>query len=453
MFMHRQRPICRKRPQRSNDMTHLAAWLCALWGGMGSGCAAFSAPDPYDNSDIRAAHADAESIEKELKQKSKTDQFLGSLHPDEVIKSMKKVVGKGPNREYARQQYQKANELYEQARSMEDDARNAKFVEAAKLYVEAAARWPDTSLEQDAIFMSGEAYYFSDNYPYANTQYEKLLKKYPNSRHVDQAESRRFLIAQYWLESYEKKELAWYNPNFTDKERPLFDTGGNAHRLFDRIRIDDPAGKLADDATLAAANAHFRRKRFTKADEYYTDLRKAFPDSEHQWSAHFLGLKAKLLSYQGADYEGTSLDEADDLVRQIRRLFPKEAEEERSYLDRTYAEIRYKKGEKLWKKGEFHDRRAEFGAARYYYSRISEEFDDTPFGAQARERMKDTSNRPDNPPKYFQWLVDAFPQRDEIKPLLEKALIPPEERKRHQPKETETEAEDETPRVSSLSTD
>lgn len=450
MFMHRQRPICRKRPDWSSDIIRLAAWLCAGWGGVASGCAAFSTPDPNDNSDIRAAHADAESLEKDLKQKNKSD-FLGSLHPDEIARSVKKVMGKGPNKEYASQQYRKANDLYEEARKLEGDARNAKFIEAAKLYVEAAERWPDTSLEQDAIFMSGEAYYFSDNYVYANTQYEKLIKKYPNSRHIDQAEARRFLVGQYWLEMYEKKELAWYNPNFTDKERPLFDTGGNAHRVFDKIRVDDPAGKLADDATLAAANAHFRRKKFVKADEYYTDLRKAFPDSEHQWSAHYLGLKAKLLSYQGAEYEGTSLDEADDLVKQIRRLFPKEAEEERQYLDKTYAEIRYKKGEKLWAKAEFHDRRAEFRAARYYYARISEEFDDTPFGAKARTRMKDTSDRPDNPPKYFQWLVDLFPQRDEIKPLLAKALIPPEERKRHVPEEKE--GDEEAPRIGTLSPD
>lgn len=419
-----------QRPARSNDALRFAAFLAALWSCALLGCAAFNPPDPNDDSDIRrASYEDVETVEKELKRKGKRDQMLGALHPDEVARSLKTAIGRGPNRDYAREQYQKGNALYEEARGMEGKARDDKFLEAAKLYIEAGNRWPDTSLEQDALFMSGEAYFFADHYPYANTQYEKLVKKYPNSRHIDTAEARRFLIAQYWLESYEKKGLAWYNPNFTDKERPLFDTGGNAHRVFDKIRVDDPTGRLADDATLAAANAHFRRQRFVKADEYYTDLRKAFPDSEHQWSAHYLGLKAKLLSYQGADYEGASLDEAEDLVKQIRRLFPDKAEEERQYLDRTYAEIRFKKGEKFWRKAEFHDRRAEFGAARYYYARVSEEFDDTPFGARARERMRDTADRPENPPKYFEWLVNLFPESDELKPVLATSLIPPEQRK------------------------
>jgi len=74
--------------------------------------------------------------------------------------------------------------------------------------------------------------------------------------------------------------------------------------VFDKIRIDDPTGKLSDDATLAAANAYFAQGDFEKADQFYTDLRKTFPSSEHQFTAHFLGLKAKLLCYSGPDYSG-----------------------------------------------------------------------------------------------------------------------------------------------------
>ena len=46
---------------------------------------------------------------------------------------------------------------------------------------------------------------------------------------------------------------------------------------------------------LAAANAYFAAADYFRADALYTDLRKAFPSSEHQFIAHFLGLKTKLL--------------------------------------------------------------------------------------------------------------------------------------------------------------
>ena len=35
-------------------------------------------------------------------------------------------------------------------------------------------------------------------------------------------------------------------------------------RVYDRIRLDDPTGKLADDATLALGNAYFAVGKFMK---------------------------------------------------------------------------------------------------------------------------------------------------------------------------------------------
>jgi outer membrane protein assembly factor BamD (BamD/ComL family) len=124
----------------------------------------------------------------------------------------------------------------------------------------------------------------------------------------------------------EVESQAFWEFNFFDKRRPMRDTFGHAVRVFDRIRIDDPTGRLADDATLAAGNAYFTAGRYLEADNFYTDLRKTFPSSEHQFRAHLLGVQAKLRSYQGSDYSGIPLDEAEKLIKQIRRQFPHEAE-------------------------------------------------------------------------------------------------------------------------------
>ena len=94
----------------------------------------------------------------------------------------------------------------------------------------------------------------------------------------------------------------------TDKTRTLFDTHGHAMRVYDRVRLDDPTGPLADDSIMATANAMFVKARYEDADYYYTLLRTDYPKSEHQFQAHLLGLKSKLLKYQGPDYEGAPLD-------------------------------------------------------------------------------------------------------------------------------------------------
>jgi len=74
----------------------------------------------------------------------------------------------------------------------------------------------------------------------------------------------------------------------------LRDTKGHGLRVFDKMRtLDDPGGRLADDATLALGNEAFAAGKFYKADEYYTDLQKAYPASEHQFLAHFPGAQSQ----------------------------------------------------------------------------------------------------------------------------------------------------------------
>jgi outer membrane protein assembly factor BamD (BamD/ComL family) len=271
----------------------------------------------------------------------------------------------------------------------------------------------------DGLFMAGESYFFADDYPLANKQYEKLIKAFPNNKYMDVVNQRRFAIARFWLDLDRESPEPFYYANFLDRTRPWKDARGSGLRVFDKIRIDDPIGKFADDATLAAGNEHFARGKFYKADEFYTDLRKTYPASEHQFLAHFLGLKSKLANYGGPAYSGAPLDEGEKLIKQMRRQFPQESEREREYLDRAAAEIRYLQAQRLQFLAKYYDRRAEYRAATHYYTRIAREFDDTPIAAQAQQRAAQIAGLPPVPPQKAQWLVDLLPEADPVKPLIE----------------------------------
>jgi len=338
--------------------------------------------------------------------------------PNQLESSWKTLIGKGVSPQKARELYVAAEGKYQEALRAESDRKQDAFAQAGKQFLEAADRWPDSALEEDSMFMAGEAYFFADMYPKANEAWEKLLKKYSNSKHLDAIESRRFAIAQYWLDLHNQDPESFWEFNWTDATRPTRDTFGNAVRVYDRIRLDDPTGKLADDATLAAGNAYFAKQRYLDADGFYTDLRKTFPSSEHQYRAHLLGLKSKLLTYEGTDYSGAPLDEAEKLVKQIQRQFPQEAAKEREYLTRAYAEVRFKKAEREWNLGQYYDRRGEYGAARFYYEILAKDYTETPFAERARGRMGEVADKPAVPPQRFQWLVEAFPEEGNTKPLM-----------------------------------
>ena len=342
------------------------------------------------------------------------------LQPQNFTKLVKKATGNGPNRNVAKEKFLEAEAIYKRAASKPENQRADDFVAAAEVYVEAADRWPGSALEQDALFMAGESYFFADYYPTANATYERLIKAFPNSRYLDTIDQRRFSIARYWLDIQRKNPEGWYAFNLFDQQRPWRDTHGHALRVYDKIRVDDATGRLSDDATMAAANEYFVTRQYQKADDYYTDLRKAYPTSEHQFDAHFNGMKAKLQSYLGPNYGGSSLDEAEKLIKQMKRQFPREYAVEATYLDKAAAEIRYKKAEKLYNMAEYFYLRSEYGGAAHYYQRVIKEYEDvTPLVEKAQGRLQQSAGKPAKPQQYAPWLVDLLPKRDKIQRMLD----------------------------------
>jgi len=116
---------------------------------------------------------------------------------------------------------------------------------------------------------------------------------------------------------------------------------------------------------------------------------------------------------------GTALDETEKLIKQTRRQFPLEAEKEREFLDKALAEVRFRKAEQLMHLAKFYDNRAEYRAASHYYARVVREYEDTPLATTANDRLAAITGLPAVPPQKLQWLVNLFPESDDVKPLID----------------------------------
>ncbi len=246
-----------------------------------------------------------------------------------ITNNWKKLWGKGPNEKIAKAAFAEGDSLF----------RQAKYAEAAKQFKIAYDRGPDLPQEEDTLFKCAESYFFSDQYSKANDFYGILVKKYSNTGYLDQIVARRFAIARYWEDCDHKKHHYALTPNIRDKTRPHFDTRGHCLKCYDRVRLDDPTGPLADDSIMASANAYFSWGMYEDADYFYTLLQKEYPRSEHQFNAHLLGFKVKLLRYQGPDYGNKPLDEADELAKQLMTQFPTELGEERQRIIDAQSQI------------------------------------------------------------------------------------------------------------------
>lgn len=291
------------------------------------------------------------------------------------------------------------------------------YATAEKRFKKLAKAYKDTPIEEDSLFMMGECQFMTGRYAKAEDSYGRLLKKYPSPRDLDTVTKRLFHIAKHWMEfpdvvtSSEVQTVSWEDPkstpppakphprskdpsrlvpifpNFWDRSRPVFDTDGRALEALRMIWINDPTGPLADDAIMLTASYHLRKGDFLEADRNYTILREQYPKSPHLENAFVLGGHVKLMSYQGAMYEGDSLEAAHKLRESTLRLYPKHPERER-LLDEV-RQIEEKKAEREWANVVFWQKKNKPLSVATCCREVIRLYPNSSYAAQARQILAD----------------------------------------------------------------
>ncbi len=349
-----------------------------------------------------------------------TDRLLlDDLAPSQLATTLKLKMRGENDANVAQKYYVEGQRLYDAGIDQLDRDPNGQshqeyFMDAANEFRIAAASWPDSELEENALFHEGESYFFADRYVQANRAYEKLIANYSGSRHLDQAELKRYSIAVYWLEIAEQTTI----PSFTDPKRPKTNVASEARRVLHRIRIDDPSGKLAGDATLALGKAFMKAHRYYEAADTFEDLRNNYPGSKHLFTAYMLELEARLMGYQGKDYDDTPLRKADQLMKQIVRLFPKESEAQLPYLEKQATIIQRQIAERDFSMAQYFEGRGENRAAKIYYEQIAGKYQDTELGESINAQIEKVAALPAKPKQPAKWLVNAFPDPEPEKPVI-----------------------------------
>lgn len=335
---------------------------------------------------------------------SSEEGLIPGLDPKAQYDKMKAAVGLGPNEEFARKCYAEGYDLF----------REKKYKQAAEKFDLAVSRGPHSAIEQDAMFMVAESYFFDDRYIKARDSYDALVKEYANTRYLDQVIDREWKIARYWEEKDEKNPHWPLTPNVYDKTRPWFDTIGHSVKAYESIRLNDPTGPRADDAIMATANIYFKRGRFEEADYNYTLLRQEYPRSELQFEAHLLGLQAKLRKYQGENYDGTPIEEAKVLVKQLNSQFGgRLSKEEKDRLATVESQLNKEIATRDYRMAEYYDKKAEYGAAKFYYAEVVKKYPDTELAKQATDRVAAIRGEPEEPPKKLAFIIDKLPESRE----------------------------------------
>lgn len=286
----------------------------------------------------------------------------------------------------SRAQIEQGQQEYDQAEAL---FKEKQYKEAEAAFRKLGRKYKDTPVEEDSMFMLAECQYLTGRYPKAQDSYERLLKKYENSRHLDTAVRRLFNIARNWLSDvFPNDKFPPHNAlaDVVDPSTPMLARHARALEALSSVRLHDPTGPLADDALMMTATYYFLQGRYEDADFYFQTLRQDYPQSDHQPLAHVLGIRAKIRSYQGPEYDGQQLEEADRLARSTLRQFP-DLKDERANLLRTLEAVRQQKAERVWNTADYYRRSGHPDSARVYYEELVNQYSDTRWGVLAREQL------------------------------------------------------------------
>lgn len=332
------------------------------------------------------------------------DESFSAMTSEKFGKKLKlaclKLVRLEPNEEIALASFARGVELFDEGQ----------FDAAAKELWTAYFRWPDSPLQEDAIFLRAESYFFANRYAKAQREYERLLKKYDSTRYLDRVSPRLFAIAQYWEKLDQINHYNQLVPNFSDKTRPVFGTFGNSVKAYKTIFMHDPNGLWAEHALMAAGNANYVRGEYFDAADFYDDLIKNYPQSKHLLPACELNLSSKLLMYQGPEYDGAALKDADLLATRLLNQFGPQLGERRQEILNTKNKIVEANAERDMAVAEFYETKRLYGAARYYYLLVINDYPQTASASKARERYDVIQEYRAEPPDYFSWLNKIFPE-------------------------------------------
>jgi len=335
------------------------------------------------------------------------------LDPAKSVTKIRDWMGLGPDENKANESMKKGREILLSNSDLKDKKKN---LEAAKHFTDAAKKYPDSVLEEDALYLAGECYFFADDYPNAFQAYQKHVIKYPHSKYMDTSVRRLFKIGRYWELEAEK---GGSNFNVSDKSLPSYDVFGHAKKAYETIFTYDPLGPVSDDALMALATAYLKKGRYQGDDNfnmaalYYQRLREEHPSSKHIAKAHENELLARTQAYMGAEHPNRTLEEARKLAEITIWQFGGELDSEsKASVLEIKESILAREAERLWTMGQFYDlKKRYYGSARGLYNKLIAEYPQTEYAEKARKRLAQIEGLPDTP-SIFGWPVNPFRAED-----------------------------------------
>ena len=278
-------------------------------------------------------------------------------------------------------------------------------------------------LAERARFLQAECRRLQGQYPEAVDTYHRLLMDFQTGIHRQEACSRMFEIADYWLDNFRDELIArstkgeqgifhWHPswPNPWDRTRPTFVEESRATEALELVHTYDILGPKADKALFWCGYVNYIRGNFIEADHFFSQLIELHKDSPLRPQAITYAIQAKNNATGGAVYDGRKCAEALHLIYVAEASVPELTRdpEMADQLTRAKFAIRYQQAEKDFRTAEYYERTGHPGSAVFYYELVKRRYTGTQYAdiAVARQQALRQMMADGHPPKgHDPWVI------------------------------------------------
>lgn len=241
--------------------------------------------------------------------------------------------------------------------------------------------YPNSKDASNAQYYIGRSYQDIEEYYHAYLAYQKVIEAYPYAKNREEIIKRQYDIGLLFFEGQKAKIMGVALLPAIDK----------AIEIFEQVVKNSPYGEYADQAQFKIGQAYKKSSRFAEATVSFQKLVEEYPKSDLLDRANYQIAQCAYLASLGSSYDQESTDTAiekfEDFVEGAKEAsLSKEARE-------NLKTLREKKAQNLYQTASFYERTGHRNSAAIYYKELVDKYPDTSLATESVAKLMEIEKR------------------------------------------------------------
>jgi outer membrane protein assembly factor BamD (BamD/ComL family) len=257
---------------------------------------------------------------------------------------------------------------------------SAHWQEAAKQFRIVSVNFSSTPYGQEANYYLGIAYFYLEEYDFADESFTQYLKAVNNPKFFQETVEYKFAIAEKFKNGAKRRF-------FGTRKLPKWASGqSNALKIYDEVVATVPSHEMAAKALAAKGRLLWSLKEYREAVDAFQLVIKRFPKHELAPECYLLITKVYLEQCKHEFQNPDLLAFAEINLRKFKHDFPREEHLKEAEADVMAIKEVYAQG--LYDTGQFYERISRPRASVIYYQSAINQFPDTMIANLCRQRLE-----------------------------------------------------------------